>query len=221
MTPYPLFLELKDRLCVVVGGGSVGRRKMHSLLAAGARVRLVDPLAEAELLPPGVEQRCRGYRPEDLAGAVLAFAATNRREVNAAVARDARSAGIFVNVVDASEESDFIVPALLRRGALTVAVATEGQSPALAALVRDEIAALLGPEWESILELAAALRRKRLTPAPHNDYNQRVFRQLLDAGLAGLVAVGDVPAIDRLLTSVIGAEATLAALGVGITKGKT
>lgn len=221
MTPYPLFLELKDRLCVVVGGGSVGRRKMHSLLAAGARVRLVDPLTSVELLPPGVEQLCRAYRPEDLTGAVLAFAATNRREVNAAVARDARSAGIFVNVADALEESDFTVPALLRRGALTVAVATEGQSPAVAALVRDEIAALLGPEWESILEIAAALRRKRLTPAPQNDYNQRVFRQLLDARLAGLVAAGDVPAIDRLLTSVVGAEATLAALGVGITKGKT
>lgn len=221
MASYPLFMELTDRLCVVVGGGAVGRRKMQALLAAGALVRLVDPLAEAELLPPGVECRCREYRPEDLTGAVLAFAATNRREVNAAVARNACSAGIPVNVADALEESDFTVPALLRRGALTVAVATDGQSPAVAALVRDEIAELLGPEWATLLEIAAALRRKRLTPASHNDYNQRVFRQLLDAGLAGLVAIGDVPAIDRLLTSVVGAEATLATLGVGITKGKT
>lgn len=221
MIPYPLFLELKDRLCVVIGGGTVGRRKLQGLVAAGARVRLIDPLPSVEPLPPGVELLCRAYRPGDLAGAALAFAATDRREVNAAVARDARSAGIPVNVADGPEESDFTVPALLRRGALTVAVATEGQSPALAALVRDEIAAHVGPEWGTILEIAAALRRKRLTPAPHSDYNQRVFRQLLDAGLAGLVAVGDVPAIDRLLTSVVGAEATLAALGVGITKGKT
>jgi precorrin-2 dehydrogenase/sirohydrochlorin ferrochelatase len=221
MTPYPLFIELKDRLCVVVGGGSVGRRKMQGLVTAGARVRMVDPLTSAEPLPPGVELLCRAYRPGDLAGAVLAFAATDRREVNAAVARDARSAGIPVNVADSPDESDFTVPALLRRGALTVAVATEGQSPALAALVRDEIAACFGSEWGTLLEIAAALRRKRLTPAPHSDYNQRVFRQLLDAGLAGLVAAGDVPAIDRLLTSGVDEETTLAVLGVGITKGRT
>ncbi|HAD04206.1 MAG: hypothetical protein A2091_06265 [Desulfuromonadales bacterium GWD2_61_12] len=220
MTPYPLFVEIKDRLCLVVGGGAVGRRKIEGLLAAGARVRLVDPKPAAEALPPGVEQVCREYLPGDLADAVLVFAATNQREVNAVIAREARSRGILVNVADAPAESDFTVPALLRRGGLTVAVGTAGQSPALAALVRDDLGELLGAEWEIVVEIAAALRRKRLTPGPHNDYNQRVFRRLLDGGVAGLVAAGDGPAIDRLLTSVVGEGTTLAALGVGMTKGR-
>lgn len=220
MTSYPLFLELQGCLCVVVGGGAVGLRKMRGLLAAGARVRLVEPSAGPEPLPPGVEHLCRDYCPEDLYGATLAFAATDRREVNAAVARDARSAGIPVNVADAPDESTFTVPAMLRRGALSVAVATAGQSPAVAGLVRDEIAVLLGPEWDTIMEIAAALRRKRLTPTLPNDYNQRVFRQLLNEGLAGLVAGGDFLAIDRLLTSVVGEETTLVTLGIGITKGR-
>lgn len=221
MTSYPIFIELKGRLCVVIGGGTVGRRKMQGLLAAGARVRLVDPQGDKESMPPEVEWRSSNYRAEDLDGAVLVFAATDRREVNAAIAQDARNAGIPVNVADAPDESDFTVPASLRRGALTVAVASSGQSPSLAVLVRDEISELLGPEWETIMEIAAALRRKRLTPAPHSDYNQRVFRQLLDAGLVALVAAGDVPAIDRLLTSVVDEETTLAVLGIGITKGRT
>lgn len=220
MTPYPLFVEIKDRLCLVVGGGAVGRRKIDGLLAAGARVRLVDPQKPSVPFPPEVEHLCRCYRVEDLAEAFLVFAATNRREVNAAVAGDARNRGILVNVADAPGESDFTVPALLRRGALSVAVATAGQSPALAALVRDDLAEFLGDEWETVAEIAAALRRKRLTPAPHYDYNQRVFRQLLDGGLAGFVAAGDEPAIDRLLTSIVGEETTLAVLEIGMTKGR-
>lgn len=218
MPAYPIELELAGRLCVVIGGGHVGQRKLRGLLAAGARIRVIDPVPAA--VPAGVELVERPYRSGDLDGAALAFAATSDRQVNAQVAADARRAGIPVNVADAPEEGTFAVPALLRRGDLTVAVGSAGRSPALAALLRDRIDAQLGPEWALLLEIAAALRQKRLTLLPTNAYNHEVLRRLLTAGLPGLIAAGDGAAVDHLLAREVGAGVTLAALGVRLPKGR-
>jgi len=220
MTDYPVLLSVAERLCVVVGGGPVALRKVRGLLAAGARVRLVA----AELAAPaedleGVTATVRPYRDGDLAGAFLAFAATGDRTVNAAVVAEARRRGVLVCVADAPEEGDFALPALLRRGDLTVAVATGGKSPALAALVRDRLAPQLGPEWAEVLEIAAALRQKRLTLQGKTEYNQAILRCLLDGGLPELVAGGDVPAVDQLLRALFGEGCTLAGLGVCLAKG--
>jgi len=220
MPDYPVTLQLDGRLCVVVGGGPVALRKAQGLRAAGARVRLVA----AELAVPaeelgGMEVSIRPYREGDLAGAFLAFAATGDRTVNAAVVREARRGGILVGVADAPEEGDFALPALLRRGDLTVAVATGGKSPALAALVRDHLAAQLGPEWGGVLDIAAALRRKRLTLQGKTEYNQAILRRLLDGGLPELIVGGDEAAVEQLLRTLFGEGCTLAELGVRLAKG--
>jgi precorrin-2 dehydrogenase/sirohydrochlorin ferrochelatase len=150
----------------------------------------------------------------------LAFAATDDRLVNAAVVREARQRGVLVSVVNAPDEGDFTLPALLRRGNLTVSVATAGSSPALAALLRDRLADQLGQEWATVLEIAAALRQKRLTLQGKTEYNQAILRRLLEGGLPDLIAGGDAPAVDRLLQT-IGEGCSLAQLGIRLTKGMT
>jgi len=220
MPDYLVTLQLDGRLCVVVGGGTVALRKARGLSETGARVRLIA----SELTAPvegldAMEVCVRPYRDGDLDEAFLAFAATGDRAVNAAVVGEARRRGVLVSVVDLPEEGDFVLPALLRRGELTVAVATGGRSPALAALVRDHLAAQLGPEWAAVLEIAAALRRKRLTLQGKTEYNQAILRRLLDGGLPKLIAGGDEAAVDRLLRTLFGEGCTLAGLGVRLAKG--
>lgn len=220
MPEFPIFLHLQERLCVVVGGGTVGRRKAQALHQGGAWVRLIGP-ESGEPPPAGVELIIRPYRPGDLAGAFLVFAATGDRQVNAAVAAEARAAGIPVNVADLPEEGDFLLPAKLHRGDMTIAVSTGGRSPALAALVRDRLAATLGLEWSLVLEIAAALRQKKLTLQPEVEYNSQVLQRLLAGGLPDMLAAGATTEIDRLLASAAGAGCSLASLGIYLPKGES
>jgi cobalt-precorrin 5A hydrolase/precorrin-3B C17-methyltransferase len=142
---YPAMLtHLPNTLAVVVGGGPVGERKVHGLLAAAAQVRLVSPAATPQLQLWAEQGRLhwtrRPFEPGDLAGANLAFAATNQRSVNAQVGREARSRGLLCNVADQPEEGTFHVPAVHRRPDLVVAVSSTGESPRRARQIRDKIA---------------------------------------------------------------------------------
>jgi precorrin-2 dehydrogenase/sirohydrochlorin ferrochelatase len=149
---YPIFLDIGGRRCVVVGGGEVANRKARKLLQARARVVVISPEIGAELESVAVEVYRRPYKDGDLEGAYLAFAATDSREVNAAVAREAGERGIPVNVADKPSDGDFALPSTLRRGRLQVAVSTGGVSPTLARRIKDELEAIFGPEWAGIVE---------------------------------------------------------------------
>ena len=141
---YPVFLDLRGRPCLVVGGGAVAHAKIVGLLRAGATVtvvaRTVVEAIEAFAARGEVTIVSRPYASEDIRGFGLVVAATDQPEVNRRVAGDARSANALVNVVDAPEISRFIAPAVLERGDLQVAVSTSGVSPAFAAFVRDRVA---------------------------------------------------------------------------------
>ena len=156
---YPIFLDLSDRRCVVVGGGEVANRKARKLLQARARVVVISPEIGAELESVAAEVHRRPYRGGDLEGAYLTFAATDSREVNAAVAREAKERGVPVNVADKPYEGDFALPSTLRRGRLQVAVSTGGASPTLARRIRGELEDAFGPEWAGIVEELATARR--------------------------------------------------------------
>ena len=161
---FPVLLELADRRCVMVGGGMVAERRVDGLLAAGARVRVISPRTTRTLAALAAEGRIelesRGYREGDLAGADLAFVATDAGEVNAAVAREARERGLWVNAADDPAHCTFILPALVRRGDLTVAVSTGGSSPALARAIREELEAYLTAEYATLAAIAAEARRE-------------------------------------------------------------
>lgn len=220
VSDYPVLLRLEGIVCVVVGGGAVALRKAEGLCRVGARVRLVAPEITAGLdRLPQIELVRRPYREGDLAGAYLAFAATNDRDVNAAVAAEARRRGVLVNVADVPEDGDFTIPATLRHGDLTLCASTAGRSPALAAHICKQFARVFGPEWSTVLEIAAALRRKQLTLQGKSKYHQMVLERLIDRELPALIADHQVERIDELLTDLLGEGFSLAALGVDLPKG--
>jgi precorrin-2 dehydrogenase / sirohydrochlorin ferrochelatase len=154
----------------------VGTRKVRKLAQAGASVVVVSPEIRPELLGMNLEVNNRAYEYGDLEGADLAFAATDSREVNAAVAREARERGVRINVADRPSEGDFAVPSTLRRGGLQVAVSTGGASPTLAKRIRNELEATFGPEWAGVVEELGAVRRSG--GAPGEDLEGEVSRCL-------------------------------------------
>jgi siroheme synthase-like protein len=138
---YPIYLDLRDRPVVVVGGGRVALRKVTGLREAGARVRVIAPRTVPPLRAYQIDRR--RYRPGDLRGAVLAFAATDDRAVNHAVAGEARRRRIPVNVADSLDDCTFLVPARLHRGDLQIAISTSGRNPRLAKALRRQLEAFL------------------------------------------------------------------------------
>ena len=161
---------------MVVGGGAVASRKVGKLLQAGAEVVVVSPEILPELAGMDVEIQHRPYEYGDLEGANLAFTATDSREVNATVAREAKERGIPINVADRPAEGDFAVPATLRRGGLQVAVSTGGASPTLARRIRDELEEAFGPEWAGVVEEFDTARRSG--EVPDQDVEEEVSRCL-------------------------------------------
>jgi precorrin-2 dehydrogenase/sirohydrochlorin ferrochelatase len=161
---FPAFLDLRGRRCLVVGGGEIGERKTRALLECGARVTVVSPSFTpglAALAAIGqIERRARTLRRADLRGCALVIAATGDARADEATASLAREARVLVNVVDRREHCDFIMPSVLRRGELQIAVSTGGRSPALARDIRRRLEGLFGPEFAALVERAGADRRR-------------------------------------------------------------
>lgn len=156
---YPVALDLRGVLVLVVGAGPVGARKVEGLAAAGARVRVVASEIGDRLDPSLVaEVRERPYEATDLEGVRLVVTATGVGAVDAAVSADARARGIWVNAADQPDDCEFILPAIARAGRLTIAVSTDGASPALAGYLRDRCAELLTDEVVALAERLAAER---------------------------------------------------------------
>jgi siroheme synthase-like protein len=162
-SPYhPIFLNIKGRKCVVVGGGQVALRKVNALLKHGANVEVISaaPCQElGKLADMGeVHILSRDYAPGDLVGALIAIAATDNSKTNKEVAREAKERGTLINVVDDPDSSDFIVPSYLSRGDVTIAVSTGGRSPALARKIRVNIEKGFGTEYASLASLVSEVR---------------------------------------------------------------
>lgn len=155
---YIACLDLEGRRCLVVGGGSVALEKVRGLLDCGARVTVVAPRIRDELRALDVQLVHREYRTSDLDDSFLVVAATSISSLNRRVHGDAEARSLLCNVVDVPELCSFILPAVVRRDPIAVAVTTGGASPALAQRIRDDIAELVGPEHA---ELAQRLRELR------------------------------------------------------------
>lgn len=189
---YPIALDMTARPVLVIGGGAVAERKVEGLLAVGARVTLLSPALTPRLAGWVEEGRvthvARGYRPDDLAGQQLVFVATDDRAVNAAVAREGRARAVLVNAADDPDHCDFILPSVLRRGDLIVAVTTGGASPALAGVIREELEPHFSESYAALLEVVAEVRaelRHRSIRA-----SGETWRRALDADLRRLIGAG-------------------------------
>lgn len=178
---YPVFLKLENKLCAVVGAGRVAERRVRGLCDASARVRVVGVTATEGILKladEGAIHLCqRAFEPSDLDGSALVIAATDRADVNRAVQAAAKCRGILFCGADRHTDSDFIVPAVVQRGDLQVAISTGGKSPAYAALLRREIEAFL--EDGQLLDLLTDLRRRVYARFPNAPERRQAFWQQL------------------------------------------
>lgn len=179
---------MQGKKTLIVGGGPVATRKMHRLLAAGSSVTIVTLSASREIedlkSAGSVVLNLEAYDSKYLDGVFLVVAATDSRDVNVRITKDARERGILILVADAQEKGDCTFPALLRRGELEIAVSSGGRSPAFSAMVRDRIAELIGEEYGILLEHTAVEREKLLTEGKASTYNNKIVRDLAERLIA-------------------------------------
>lgn len=161
---YPIFLNIRGKKCVVVGGGGVAERKVRSLVEHNASILVISPHVSeglAELAAQGlIKVARRDYRPGDLKDALVVIAATDDPEVNDLVADEGQRRGTLVNVVDAPQSSNFIVPSLVRRGDVCIAISTGGRSPALSRKIRTQLEQSFAPEYASLALLLSEVRHE-------------------------------------------------------------
>ena len=186
---YPVMLELRERRCLVVGGGGVALRKVQGLVEEGARVTLVAPAVveplEAMAAAGQISWERRQYRSGEASGYALVFVATDEREVNAQVSNDAGAAGIWANVADDPELCFFHLPARLRRGSLQLAIGSAGEAPFAVRRLRGLLERRFGPEWGEWLAAAARFReqvRRLGLPVPEEEARfERFFEATVDS----------------------------------------
>ncbi|MDI6812001.1 MAG: bifunctional precorrin-2 dehydrogenase/sirohydrochlorin ferrochelatase [Desulfitobacteriaceae bacterium] len=190
---YPIFVDLENQPVLVVGGGQVAKRKVDTLLEHGAQVRIVAPDAIHEIKTLAEAEHCvwekRAYQSTDVHDAVLVFSCTDREEVNAQVAWDARQAGRAVNVVDDPEKCSFIVPSIMERGELCIAVSTGGSSPLVARQIREELETLYGEEMAEYLAILKHWRAEAKQRLPAKE-RQEFWARVTDGEVGRLVKSG-------------------------------
>jgi precorrin-2 dehydrogenase / sirohydrochlorin ferrochelatase len=217
MRYFPVFLDLKEKRCIVVGGGAVAERKVKNLLKAGARVKVISPELTAPLSRLREKEKIshlpRSYRKNDLRGAFLAIAATNDRTINERVFREATASRIPVNVVDDPAHSSFIVPSIVQKKDLLVAVSTSGRSPALARLLRQKLEREIGPEYPRFLKLLGKVRKKVIALGLGQRRNQGIFRRLVKEDLLPVIKDKKGRELNRRLLRVLGPGFSMKELG--------
>ena len=164
MRYYPVFLDIAGKPAVVIGGGNIAAQKVEGLLQAGADVTVISPKLSPELqqLVTGglVTHVARAYEKGDLQGFALAFVATADRSVNAEVTAEARERRVLVNAVDDPPNCDFIMPSIVRKGDIIVAISTSGGSPAMARKLREQMEEFFSEEDAELLALASEVRKE-------------------------------------------------------------
>jgi precorrin-2 dehydrogenase/sirohydrochlorin ferrochelatase len=191
---YPVWLDLSGKSCVVVGGGQVAERKIASLLEANADVTVVS-LQVTQIVSEWIEQgRVKGllkaYDAEYSKDAFLVIAATNSYDVNEQVYSDAIARGQLINRVDCQEQSNFIVPAIIRRGKLAIAISTSGASPSLAAEIRQNLEDEYGKEYEIYVEFLGELRFIVQQQIEDPQQRRRILKEVLELDVLASIREG-------------------------------
>ncbi len=222
MRYYPVFLDIAEKPCVVIGGGSVAERKVTGLLSAGAAVTVISPRVAGGI--KALEKKGalklvkRGYKKGDLKGALLVVCASSSKTVNRAAYRHALDASLLVNVVDDPGRCTFIVPSVVDRGSLLVAISTSGKGPALSKKLRKDIEEEIGPEYAAFAELLGRVRNKLLKNGINSVKKERVIKAIVDSPLPVWFAAESTGKINGFLKDLLGDGYTLEKLGVRVKK---
>jgi precorrin-2 dehydrogenase/sirohydrochlorin ferrochelatase len=184
---------LESREAIVIGGGKVAARKVESLLAADAQVKVISPVLVQELqqlVDAGrITSLKRAYQDGDLAGAYLVIAATDNEETNHAVWNEANRCDCLINVVDDPDHSTFILPAIVQRGEMSIAISTGGSSPALARRLRERLQNDIGPEYGLLTELLAELRPDLLASFPAGKARLQAALRVVDSDILQVIQI--------------------------------
>jgi siroheme synthase-like protein len=204
---FPVYLNLTGKRVVVIGGGEVAERKVTSLMGTGAAVTLISPDVTADLLSlssaNSIEWKKRSYEHGDCADAAIVFSATNDPEVSRAVWDEATKNGVLINTADQPALCDFIMPAVVRRGDLAVAISTGGASPALAATLREKLSEVIGPEYQELLEVLSRTRPQIQQRFSDESDRKAIHYRILESNLIALLKKQDRNGAERLLKEII------------------
>lgn len=185
MSYYPIFVDLEGEKVIVVGGGGVAQRKIETLLKHRAVVHVISreltPVLNRYREGGEIKFLDREFKGNDLQGAFLVIAATDDPLLNRKVGEAAKKRGMLVNVVDQPSDCNFIVPSVVERGDLLIAVSTSGKSPALAKSIRERLSGQFGSEYEGFLLLMGRLRKEILSRGLSQEENSRLFNELVDS----------------------------------------
>jgi len=191
---YPIFLDVEDRDVVIIGGGNVCARKVETMLRYGAKVTVVSPEftdeIEAWARDGRIQIKRKPYEEADLDGASIVIASTDSETVNERIARDCRRRKIPVNVVDVTHLCEFIVPAIIEKGSIQIAVSTGGKSPALARTLKEDVQRMIGPEYAEINDLLGELRPAAKKALPTDADRKRFFDGILASGVLDMLREG-------------------------------
>jgi precorrin-2 dehydrogenase len=207
MKYYPAYLDLRERYCVVIGGGSIAERKTLSLIEAGAVVTVTSPSLTPKLLALSASGKItylkKNFEERDINDAFLAIAATDSPLVNSAVARACKKKQVLVNVAAPPEESSFIVPSVIERGELLIAVSTSGASPALSKKIRKELEERYGPEYGLLLTKLASIRKKVLEEVAEENTRKNIFQSIVDSNVIDLLKQGKTHEAELRITELV------------------
>jgi precorrin-2 dehydrogenase/sirohydrochlorin ferrochelatase len=208
MRYYPVNLDIRNRKCLVVGGGDVGTRKVMTLLDCGAKVVVVSPDVTEnieELSNKGlIKLQRRGFKPNDLDKMFLVIGATDNPELNRQIHNEAEGLGMLCNIADRPEVCNFILPAIVNRGDLIIAISTSGKSPAFAKKMRKDLEKKFGTEYAEFLTLMGGIRNKLLSEDHEPEAHKHVFENLIKRDLITLIKHRDIAAINSLLFEILG-----------------
>lgn len=208
MRYYPINLDIQNRSCLVVGGGVVATRKVATLLQCGARVTVVSPettdTLQSMVNSGGITLIKRPYRAQDLEEMFLVIGATDNKVLNRQIYQDAEKSGRLCNIADQPDLCNFILPSIVNRGDLILAISTSGKSPAFAKKLRKDLEKVYGDEYVLFLQLMGAVREKLLSRTHAPEAHKVVFEQLIEKGLLDRIRAEDKAGIDALLYEVLG-----------------
>lgn len=207
MAGYPIQLEIENMPCLVVGGGSVALRKAKSLVKAGARVTVISPtLADglAELAENGrIRHIARAYEACDSDGYTLVICATDNAAINRQTAREARTFGALVNVIDAPEEGNFTVPSSVDSGPLLLTISTGGISPAFSRMMRQELAETYGAVHGAFLTKLGVWRDEVKDILPTSKERESFWRSVLTRDVMKLLREGNLEKAEESIQDAI------------------